>query len=230
MAVTSLIVGESGSGKSASLRNFDTKEVLVFSLEKSRLPFKKKMNIVKNMPAMSYTERYEEIVSKAYKYQKVIKVFVIDDADYLMFFEQQDRVNEKGYDKFTEMADKFVRLKHEMDRLDDDVTVYFMMHSSIGDDGKARAHTVGKLIDNQLGTLEALFERCFYATIVDRRHVFATRSDGTNTAKTDMGMFDEEYIDNDLRLVDEKIREYYEMPSLEDIEKAKAKNEGKKEE
>lgn len=60
MGLAVLINGESGAGKSASLRNFNKSEVLVFSLHKSRLPFKSNINVIK-MTNMAYSERYEVI-------------------------------------------------------------------------------------------------------------------------------------------------------------------------
>ena len=42
-------------------------------------------------------------------------------------------------------------------------------------------------------------------------HYFITQSDGTNTAKSPMGLFDSLKIDNDLKLVDDTIRKYYEF-------------------
>ena len=41
-------------------------------------------------------------------------------------------------------------------------------------------------------------------------HYFLTNSDGTNPAKSPMDMF-EEKMDNDLKLVDTTIREYWEL-------------------
>lgn len=38
-----LILGETGSGKTYSIKNFDTEEVGIFSVEKNRLPFKKRL-------------------------------------------------------------------------------------------------------------------------------------------------------------------------------------------
>lgn len=211
MGLGVLICGESGSGKSASLRNFEREEVMVFSLHKTRLPFKKQLNI-KILDDMAYTERYDVIKSYMRQLQDKCKVFVIDDCDYLMFFEQQQRLNERGYDKYVEIADKYVGLKKFCKELKDDVIVYFLSHVELDKDtGKARAITAGHMIDKQLGTYEALFENVLLCEARDGKHVFITKSDGTNTAKTAMDMFEESVIDNDLKYVDEKIREYYEI-------------------
>ena len=43
----------------------------------------------------------------------------------------------------------------------------------------------------------------------ERKHYFITQSDGSNPCKSPMGMFDSLEIDNDLKMVDDTIREYY---------------------
>ena len=209
MGLAVLINGESGAGKSASLRNFNKSEVLVFSLHKSRLPFKSNINVIK-MTNIAYSERYEVIKQSMKKYQDKVKTFVIDDSDYLMFFEQQQRAKEGGYAKYNEIAGHMIDLKNYIETLNDDVIVYFLNHVEVDTNtGKSRAITAGKLIDTQLGTFEALFENVLFAKIIDGNHVFVTNSDGTTTAKTSMGMFEDQEIDNDLKKVDEVIREYY---------------------
>lgn len=211
MGLSVLVIGESGSGKSASLRNFEKNEVMVFSLAKSRLPFKKKLNI-KNLSNMAYSERYDYIKGFMKNYQDECKTFVIDDSDYLMFFEQQQRNNEKGYQKYTEIALHMIDLKKFVDTLNEDVVVYFLNHVEIDSNtGKAKAITAGKMIDNQLGTFEALFENVILCEIRNNEHVFVVNSDGTSTAKTSMGMFEETEIDNDLKAVDKVIRDYYDL-------------------
>mgnify|MGYP006923299048 CR=1 FL=1 len=46
MGLPVLIMGDSGSGKTYSIKNFDASEVSVFSVEKSRLPFQKKLSTI----------------------------------------------------------------------------------------------------------------------------------------------------------------------------------------
>ena len=48
MGIPVLILGESGSGKTTGLRNFEPGEILVFSVANKPLPFRKKLNTVKN--------------------------------------------------------------------------------------------------------------------------------------------------------------------------------------
>lgn len=62
-------------------------------------------------------------------------------------------------------------------------------------------------------TLEGLFTYVLFTKIVkddadNVQYKFVTNSDGTCTAKSPMGLFDTKLIDNDLKLVIDKINKY----------------------
>lgn len=215
MGLASLVLGESGSGKSTSLRNFDKSEVLVFNIADKVLPFRKKLNVI-NLRKASYSERYSLIKQYISKYQEKCKVFVIDDSQYLMAFEMFDRAKETGYNKFTDIALDFKNLLDFVQTsTNDDVTVYLLHHTEMTDTGKIKAKTSGKMIDNQL-TLEGLFSIVLMTRSYDGNFKFVTKSDGLDPVKTPMEMFNDGEIDNDLKLVDKTIREYYDMVEKED--------------
>lgn len=201
MGLPVLVLGESGSGKTASLRNFEPDEVSIFNVAGKPLPFKKKLPSVK-------TSDYSVIEAGLKKSKK--KAFVIDDSQYLLVFESFDKVKETGYGKFTDMALNFKALiSFVIDEMPDDVIVYFLHHIETTDTGKIKAKTIGKMLDNQL-TVEGLFSIVLLTEINAQNHYFITQSDGYTTAKSPMEMFDLK-IDNDLKFVDSKIREYYEL-------------------
>ena len=135
--------------------------------------------------------------------------YVIDDAQYLMAFESFDKVNETGYGKFTQMAKNYEEmLRYIQEDTDQNVIVYVLQHTEKDEEGKIKAKTLGKMLDQQL-TVEGLFSIVLLAQTDGKRHYFITQSDGTNPCKSPMGMFDEIEIDNDLKMVDDTIREYY---------------------
>jgi len=137
--------------------------------------------------------------------------YVIDDAQYLMAFESFDKVNETGYTKFTNMAKNYEdMLRHIQEETDPNVIVYVLQHIDKDEDGKVKAKTLGKMLDQQL-TVEGLFSIVLMAQTDGKRHYFVTQSDGTNPCKSPMGLFDDIEIDNDLKMVDDAIREYYEL-------------------
>lgn len=201
MGIPVLVLGESGSGKSASLRNFEPDEIGIFNVASKPLPFRKKLLKVDKA-------NYGVIMQALSKPTK--KVYAIDDSQYLMCFEQFARAKETGYQKFTDMALNFYNLVHfVIESLPPDVTVYFLHHTDTNDMGKVKAKTIGKMLDNQL-TLEGLFSIVLLCRTDGTRHYFETQSDGYTTAKSPMEMFDRE-IDNDLKMVDNTIREYFEI-------------------
>ena len=75
MGIPVLVLGDSGSGKSYSIKNFDTNEVGIFAVEKSRLPFRKDFKIAKDAT-------YEQICTVLK--QPKLKAYVIDDSQYLL--------------------------------------------------------------------------------------------------------------------------------------------------
>ena len=201
MGIPVLILGESGSGKSTSLRNFEPSEISIFNVAGKPLPFRKKL------PKATISD-YGKIMAGMQKSDK--KSFAIDDSQYLLCFEMFSHAKETVYQKFTDMALNFYTLiKFVIDRLPYDVIVYFLHHTETDANGKLKAKTVGKMLDEKL-TVEGLFSIVLLCQTDGTRHYFVTQSDGYTTAKSPMDMFDLE-IDNDLKFVDTKIREYFEI-------------------
>jgi adenylate kinase family enzyme len=201
MGVPVLVLGASGSGKSTSMRNFEPDEVGIFNVAGKPLPFRKKIPKVDNAT-------YEKIY-KVLKEPK-LKKYVIDDSQYLMAFESFDHAKETGYGKFTNMALNFRNLIDFIIRgTPNDVIVYMLHHTELSEDGKLKAKTLGKMLDNQL-TVEGLFSIVLLCQVEGSEHFFITNSDGSHPAKSPMEMF-ELKIDNDLKIVDAAIREYYEL-------------------
>lgn len=138
-----------------------------------------------------------------------------------MAFESFDHAKESGYGKFTNMALNFRNLIDFIVRkTPDDVIVYMLHHTELAEDGRIKAKTLGKMLDNQL-TVEGLFSIVLLAQVEGSEHFFITNSDGSNPAKSPMDMF-ELKIDNDLKFVDSTIREYY---GFSDTKTSKAKKE-----
>lgn len=200
MGIPCLLLGHSGSGKSTSLRNFDVNEVGIFNVASKPLPFRKPL---KRVDKATYSTIMQSLSNPK------LKTYVIDDANYLLTFEMFNRAKENGYGKFTDMAVNFYNLiQFVIQKTPDDVIVYFLHHTQEDATGKVKAKTVGKMLDDQL-TLEGLFSIVLMAECESGEYYFRTRNSGYDTVKTPIGLFDEERIPNDLKLVDEHIREYW---------------------
>ena len=201
MGVPVLVMGFSGGGKSASLRNFEPDEIGIFNVGSKPLPFRKQLPLV--------NKATYGVIQAGLK-KNNLRCYVIDDSQYLMAFEQVTKAKETGYGKYTDMGVNFVNLvQFVILNTSPDTIVYFLHHPEQTEQGRIKAKTVGKLIDNWL-TLEGLFSIVLLAETDGKEHWFITQSDGYSTAKSPMEMFPEK-IDNDLKLVDKTIREYYEF-------------------
>lgn len=211
MATAVLIMGESGSGKSASLRNFAPNEISVFNVTSKPLPFKQGKTKIPKIDNATYADIANALANPNKR------AYVIDDAGYLLSFEMFKRANETGYSKFTDMAKNFFDMLDFINtKLPNDIIVYITMHTE--DDSemhKTKAKTIGKMIDQNLN-LEGLFVIVLRAMQTEEGYKFITRDDRVSTAKSPMGMFESDKIDNDLKEVDRIIREYYDMKPLVD--------------
>lgn len=199
MAIITMVLGDSGAGKSASLRNFKKGEALVVGATNKPLPFKNNLETV-------YSDNYAEVL-KAIK-ETDCKVIVIDDSQYLMANEYMRRSSETGFQKFTDIGQHFWALMNNAANLPNDKTIYFLHHTELNANGKEKAKTIGKMLDEKI-TLEGLFTIVLLAECTDEGHFFRTASNGNDTVKAPMGMFSQAKIDNDLKLVDKTIREFY---------------------
>lgn len=204
MGVACLILGHSGSGKSTSLRNFNEGEIGIFNVAGKPLPFRKKLT---KLDKAAYNQIHSSLAKNA------LRAYVVDDANYLMAFQNFRLAKQTGYSKFTDMAVNFEQLLEAANGTNDDTIVYFMMHPDYDESGRMKAKTIGKMLDNQL-TIEGMFPIVLLADRDDSGYHFITQSDGTTPVKTPMGMFDDAVIDNDLRYVDAVIRDYWSMRPL----------------
>jgi hypothetical protein len=204
-------MGESGSGKSASLRNFAPNEISVFNVTSKPLPFKQGKTKIPKIDNATYAD----IANALAKPNK--RAYMIDDAGYLLSFEMFKRANETGYGKFTDMAKNFFDMLDFINtQLPSDIIVYITMHTE--DDSemhKVKVKTIGKMLDQNL-KIEGLFSIVLRAVQTEDGYKFVTRDDMISTAKSPIGMWDEDMIDNDLKAVDTTIREYYDMKPLVD--------------
>ena len=204
-------MGESGSGKSASLRNFAPNEISVFNVTSKPLPFKQGKTKIPKIDNATYTDIANALANPNKR------AYVIDDAGYLLSFEMFKRANETGYSKFTDMAKNFFDMLDFINtKLPNDIIVYITMHTE--DDPemhRVKVKTIGKMLDQNL-KIEGLFSIVLRAVQTEDGYKFVTRDDMVSTAKSPIGMWEEDMIDNDLKEVDRVIREYYDMKPLVD--------------
>ena len=222
-----VILGPTGSGKSTSIKNLDPKETMVLALKDidKALPFKGSRKLYNKENKNYYTlKNWEEIITymeSASKNLTNVHNIIIEDATYIMRTEFFNRVSEIGYTKYNELADHFRRIIATGSSLRQDINVFLFLHTEpITQDGNLvgyKVATVGKLLDNQYNPLESvtvtLFAQPKFDDNGDPVFGFWTKKkkvgDVELPAKSPDGMFEEEFIPNDLALVVKAMNEYY---------------------
>ncbi len=207
MAIGVLVLGKSGSGKTCSLRNFTNDDpISVINVNGKPLPFKN------DLKRVVMTDNPGEIIKAIQK--TASKIIVIDDSQYIMANMYMKNANVPGFQKFEVIGSSFWRLVESLKQMPADKIVYFLHHEETDEFGNIKAKTQGKMIDSHI-CLEGMFSIVIRATPIEGHYYFSTRNSGNDTVKTPMGMFNDALIDNDLKFVDQTIREYYSLTKPE---------------
>ena len=225
MANAVIILGKSGTGKSTSIKTLDPKETVVINVLGKRLPFKGSNSAYNTENKNSFQiEEYQalqnmlETISTKAGY---VKNIVIDDMIYIMRKEFFKRAKEKGYDKFTDLAQHFQAIIQTIEKLRADLNVFLLLHSEKIKDGDNiighKVTTVGKLVDSQYNPVEVvpmvLYSGIKYDDKGKPTFGFYTHRcmEGTIEipAKSPDEMFTEDFIPNDLGMVVKAMNEYY---------------------
>lgn len=220
------VVGPSGSGKSHSIGCLEPKETFLISVSGKKLPMRgfdkkytafSKSNIEGNKLNTADPDVIQKTLAYINKNKPEIKTVVIDDAQYLTVFELFDRSSEKGWDKYSEIASHFFDVIKGAMEMRDDLTVVIMFHDEIEESQilqkAVRIIKVGSKAIKEKLIPEGLFTYVFFTEIRfdengKKSYGFITNSDGTTTAKSPVGCFSKDYIQNDLKYAIEKIYRY----------------------
>lgn len=203
-----LLYGKSGSGKTSSFRNYTNEEIAYINILDKPLPFKSDIKI-------NSLDKYEQIIAGIKGTKK--KTIVIDDAGFLLTNEMFERARETGYTKFTQIAEKFYNLIKEIKKIDGGKVVVISMHEEI-EEGQVKLKTAGKMIESN-GVIEGNFTVAIRTMCDNGKYVFRLKNTGNDITKTPIGLFTEEEIENDFKIVDKAIREYYDLDKVESEEK-----------
>lgn len=218
MAIPVLLIGKSGTGKTTSLRNCAGQDFNLINVLKKPLPFKG------HIPT-AQTDDYATIMKSIYATKA--KSIVIDDAGYLIT-NQFMRNHGSGtgnqvFAMYNEIADNFWNLiQYIINTVQKDKIVYVIMHEEVSDNGDIKPKTIGKLLDEKI-SIEGMFTIVLRSVYQDNKYQFVTQSIDGSVAKSPIGLFKEKYIDNDLLLVDQAIREYYEIKPIKEEKKKESK-------
>lgn len=217
MAIPVLVLGKSGTGKSTSLRNFKPSELGIINVLGKPLPFKNQFKAIK-------TDDYATI--KKVLLGAKVNSLVIDDAGYLITNQfMRGHSGGKGnavFELYNALADNFWGLiQFIVHELPAEKIVYLTMHEEKNESGDVKPKTIGRLLDEKV-SIEGMFTIVLRSVKEDGKYLFKTQSDGLDTVKSPLGMFEDELIPNDLQVVDTTIRAYYGLnEKKEETENAK---------
>ena len=213
MAKVICIMGESGSGKTTSCRNLDPNTTYYIDADRKGLSWKgwRKQYNAENKNYLCIDDPAKitaYILAIAEKCPKV-KTIVIDTINNIMNGDEQRRRKEKGYDKWADLAGSIWEMVDMAYPLRDDLTILFIAHTQTERDesGFEFTHikTNGKKLEKIV--LESKLTTVLLAKCDNGEYVFETHSNHS-TAKSPMGLFEEDTIPNDITAVIKALEEY----------------------
>lgn len=223
MAKTILICGKTGTGKTTAIRTLNPEETVILRVINRTLPFKYAGLYGKDQKNLFHTPTYTAVLKGLEWANKrpEVKNIVITDGTYIIRQEFFKLANTKGYDKFTAFAVHMQQILQAIQNLRDDIKVFLEYHveNTVSDNGvtEYKPSTVGKLLDSQYNIFEnvdiILFALPQYEDKEIQYGFYTNRALDRNgaeiPAKSPMGMFEENFIPNDLALVSKAIDNYY---------------------
>ena len=208
-------MGESGSGKTTSMRNLDPETTFYIDCDKKGLSWKgwrEQYNVdKKNYLVTDFAQTVMQTLNAISKNEDYshIKTVVIDTLNGIMVADEVRRMKEKGFDKWQDLAQCVWSLLDSLYTFRDDLTIIVICHSQTQkeDDGYTftRIKTSGKKLDKL--NVESKLTTVLNAVCKDGKYIFKTHADNS-TAKTPMGAFEENEIENDIVNVLEALEGY----------------------
>lgn len=207
------VCGESGSGKTTSLRLLDPASTYIIDADRKGLSWKgwksQYNKELKNYLQTSDVKKISAVLAGIHEKATHIKVVIIDTINTIMIDDEFNRMKEKGFDKWQDLAQSVWEMVSSAHLYRDDLTIVFMAHTQTERDDNGfmftRIKTSGKKLDKIV--LESKFTTVLIAKCVAGKHIFETQSKNS-TAKSPLGCFEEFEIPNDLSEVIKKLEEY----------------------
>lgn len=200
MARLIFVLGNPGTGKSTSLRSLKKEDVSYITVTGKELPFR---TDIKPVPVKTMDQVKQMVV------QSKKPIVVIDDVNYLFTkevfgaSEKEDKWN--VYDKISK---EFYQIVQSILNKDTDQNFYLFGHLENPEESLLQLKTLGQATrknNNPEGWTNIVFESMVNDV---EEFVFRVKTDGKGV-KSPMDMFDQPEIENDLKVVNDKINAYY---------------------
>lgn len=207
MSIPVLILGEPGSGKSSSMRNFERGEIGVLQTIAKPLPFRNNLEVA--------ASRDFGKIKTWLRNDKDHNAMMVDDFGYLItdLYMRFSHGPEKLRDQYEVYkiigAETYNFITELMEDGRRDRIVYICMHIERNQMGEIEPATVGKMLNEKVKILGMVTIALMAVSNADS-HKFITNG---QPFKSPPGMFELE-IDNDLKIVDSTIRDYYNLAPL----------------
>lgn len=199
MARLIFVLGNPGTGKSTSLRNMKKEDVSYITVTGKELPFR---TTIKPVPVRTMEEVHQMVLASKKS------IVVIDDVNYL-FTKEVFGASEKTdkWDTYDKISKDFYKIVQSILNKDTDQNFYLFGHLEDPDSSTLALKTLGQATrknNNPEGWTNIVFQ----SDVELDEFVFKVKTDGTGV-KAPMEMFDTATIPNDLKIVNEKINNYY---------------------
>lgn len=199
MARLIFVLGNPGTGKSTSLRNLKKEEVTYITVTGKELPFR---STIKPVPVKTMTEVKQMVVANKKP------IVVIDDVNYLFtkeVFGASDKIDK--WDVYDKISKDFYQIVQSILNKDTEQNFYLFGHLEDPDSTMKALKTLGQNTrknNNPEGWTNIVFE----SVVEMDEFIFKVKTDGSGV-KSPPEMFDGAEIENDLKLINDKINTYY---------------------
>ena len=203
-----LIAAPSGSGKSTSLRNLNPEETFIIKPNAKPLPFKggRKKNIHITNNLVDLRKAILNINTKATH----VKNLVVEDFYHYMLAKSMADISKPGFQKYADLGKEvFYATAGLESELREDLNLIILTHTVEERDPSGLPQTklklTGKFVEEKVD-LPSFFtyvlepKVLFNAGKSEYKFLTNKRSEA-DIAKTPFGLFDDEFIDNDLQMV-----------------------------
>jgi len=206
-----------GTGKSTSLRNLPPQETFIISPNAKDFPWEGAMedyvagkNFIQTSDFASVKKYLDQINAKGTH----VKYVVIEDITHYMNARMMNNsfIKREDWGKWNEFgADVFSIVIKDFEKFRPDLTIIIIGHTELKENGQVGMLTAGKLLDNSV-KIPSYFTYAFHSRVFKTNnkleYKFQTHNDGVFLAKTPMGCFADDFVDNDLIQIIDRIKEY----------------------
>ena len=199
MARLIFVLGNPGTGKSSSLRNLGKEDASYITVTGKELPFR---TTIKPVPVKTMSQ-VKQMVLKSTK-----PIVVIDDVNYLFTREVFAADSKKNpFEVYDALSKDFYHLVEAILNKQTEQNFYLFGHLEDPDSSTKTLKTLGQATrknNNPEGWTNIVFE----SVVNLDEFVFKVKTDGSGV-KSPLDMFEDSQIENDLKVINEKINAYY---------------------